>query len=86
MGSTISSMRCLTNLDAEVLEYVARDGAPATRGRIKDLNFPRLTIAGGIIRGGDAFIATGETQIQTGDRVVIFTLNPAHDRLDRFFS
>ena len=86
MGSNISFMRCLTNLDAEVLEYVAAEGAPATRGRIKDLNFPRLTIAGGVIRGSEAFIATGDTQIQEGDRVVLFTLNPAHDRLDRFFS
>jgi len=86
MGGDVSSMRYLTGSDAEVFEFVAKAGSPATRGRIKDLHIPPLTIAGGIIRGDSAFIATGETIIQPGDRVIVFTTSFAAGKVARFFN
>lgn len=85
MGSNISSMHCMTGSEAEVLEFVAKDGSKATRGRLKDLNFPKKALVGGIIRGDQAFIATGKTEILPGDRVVVFALNQAVNKLSQFF-
>lgn len=81
----LGNMRCLTETDAEVVEFVARSGSPATRGRLKDLNFPRNAIVGGVVKKGVASIATGETAIEPEDRVVVFALNQALTKLTRFF-
>lgn len=85
MGGDISTIHCLTGSDAEVLEFIVRENAPVTRGRVKDLNMPRHTIIGGVIRGDRAFIAVGDTRIERGDRVVVFTAGTSNERLTKFF-
>lgn len=85
MGGDIASMRSLTGTEAQVLEFTAKENSPVTRGRLKDLHFPRNTIAGGVIRGDRAFIAMGDTRVERGDRVVVFTLNPSMERVAKFF-
>jgi putative potassium uptake protein len=72
--------------DAEVLELVAQPRAAVTRGRLKDLNFPRGAIVGGIVHDGKSLIATGETVVEAGDRAVVFAQSSALERVTRYFS
>ena len=51
-----------------------------------DLNFPRDAVVGGIIRGSETFIATGDTRIKPYDRAVIFALPTALSRIEKLFS
>ncbi|MDA3928652.1 MAG: Trk system potassium transporter TrkA, partial [Prolixibacteraceae bacterium] len=60
-------------------------GAKATTKLVKDLNFPDGAKIGGIVRGDKGFIATGETQIKEGDKVVVFALPQAIKKIDKFF-
>lgn len=85
MGKHIASIQYLTGTDAEVAEFIVREGARATRGRLKDIHFPPHAIIGGIIRNEQAFIAIGDTLIEPGDRVIVFALSSAMERLSRFF-
>ena len=41
---------------------------------------------GGIIRGSETFIATGDTRIKPYDRAVIFALPTALSRIEKLFS
>jgi len=86
MSAEVSTMKCLTGSDAEVLEFRARANSKITRNRLKDLNFPKEAIVGGIIRGNNSFIAKGDTRIQADDRVVVFAMPAAVKKVETFFN
>jgi trk system potassium uptake protein TrkA len=50
------------------------------------LDFPKDAIVGGGTRDGVAFIATGDTIIKPNDKVVVFTLPSAYERLSKLFT
>jgi trk system potassium uptake protein TrkA len=60
-------------------------GSAITTGPIKDIDFPRNAIIGGVIRGSEAFIAVGDTVIEPYDRVAIFALPETIKEIDKFF-
>lgn len=86
MSAEVSTMKCLTGSDAEVLEFKAKPKSKITRNRLKDLNFPKDAIVGGIIRGNNSFIAKGDTRIQADDRVVVFAMPAAVKKVETFFN
>ena len=71
--------------NAEVVEYTATAGMPITKKPLKDISFPAGAIIGGIIRGDEAFVAVGDTQIQEGDRVAVFAVPESLKALDKLF-
>ncbi|MFO7527052.1 MAG: Trk system potassium transporter TrkA [Ignavibacteriaceae bacterium] len=75
----------LEGIDAEVIEFIAQSGSDVTKKPIKDLGFPKDALIGGVVRGNDAFIATGNTDINTNDRVVVFCLPDAVKKVEKFF-
>ncbi|MBN1990660.1 MAG: Trk system potassium transporter TrkA [Bacteroidales bacterium] len=86
MSTDVSAIKCLTGSDAEVIEFIVKPGSPATKGRIKDINFPKDAIIGGVVRGDKSFIAKGDTVISAYDRVVVFALPSAINKVGRFFN
>lgn len=85
LNAEISKVKCLTASNAEVFEFIAKPGARVTQKPIKDLGFPSETKVGGVIRGNMGYIAHGYTQIQEGDKVVVFTLPSGIPKLEKFF-
>lgn len=85
MNTDVQAIKCLNGCDAEVLEFIAKPDSPATRGKIKHINFPQAAIIGGIVRGDKAFIAVGNTEIKAYDRVVVFALPTSISKVGRFF-
>ena len=85
LNAEISKVKCLAASDAEVFEFIAKPGAKITRRPIKNLNFPEEAKIGGVIRGNNAFIAHGDTEIVEGDKVVVFTLSSGIKKLEKFF-
>jgi trk system potassium uptake protein TrkA len=85
LKAAIANVTCLTVSDAEVFEFIAKPGSRVTRKTVRDLGFPAEAIIGGVIRENQGFIAKGDTQIQEGDRVVVFTLPSGIRKLDKFF-
>jgi len=86
MSSEIESMKCLTGSDAEVLEFVAKGGSKITKGKLRNIEFPKDALVGGYIRDQKGFIAKGDTHIKADDRVVVFALPSAMKKLDGFFN
>lgn len=85
MSAEVASIKCLHGIDAEVLEFVVKPGATVTQSAIKDIRMPRGAIIGGINRDGESFIALGKFQIQEGDKVVVFALPEAINKVQRLF-
>lgn len=85
LGSNVSSLKCLSGIDADIVEFVVRDGSAVTNKPINKLNIPDGAIIGGIIRGEDSFIATGSFQIQAEDRVVVLVLPKTIQEVEKLF-
>ena len=86
MSEQVSSVQCLLDSDAEILEFTVPKGAKITKKELKDTKFPKKAIIGGVIRSNEVFIAKGDTHIQFGDKVVLFALPEAIDKVSKFFS
>lgn len=86
MKTDVQAIKYLTGSEAEVLEFIVKPDSPATKGKIRDLDFPRDAMIGGIVRGDDAYIAVGNFEIKPFDRVVVFALPPAISKIGKFFN
>ena len=86
MSTDVQAIKCLTGSDAEVLEFIVKPNSPATKAKIKDLDFPRNAMIGGIVRGDKIFIAEGGMEINAYDRVVVFALPDAIARIGKYFN
>ncbi|MBP3482862.1 MAG: Trk system potassium transporter TrkA [Alistipes sp.] len=86
MSTDVQAIKCLTGSDAEVLEFIVKPNSPATKNRIKDMGLPSDVIIGGIVRGDKVFIAVGNTEINAYDRVVVFAMPSAIDKIGAYFN
>jgi trk system potassium uptake protein TrkA len=86
MTAEVPSFLCLTGSDAEVLEFLVKADSKITKGPLRDLGFPKDAVIGGVIRERSSFIATGDTEIHPQDRVVVFALPTALQKVDKFFN
>ena len=78
-------VRYISGTSAEILEYTVSSSSKITKGALKDLDFPKDAIIGGVIRGNDSFIAVGDTVLEAYDRVVVFAKSGAVKDVDVFF-
>lgn len=86
LDSDSTNAKCLALADAEVAELIAKKGSKITSAKIKDLSLSRdLTIAG-MLRDGKGYLVQGDTQIQEGDRVVVFCLSGAIHKVEKLFN
>ena len=75
----------LPSADAEVLEFIVKDGSNITKSSVKSLNFPETAIIGGIIRNNESYIATGDFIIQPDDEVIVFALPGSIQKVEKYF-
>ena len=85
MDAEVTSIKCLSGINAEVMELVAYPHSAVTRKPIRNLPMPKGAIIGGIIRGDDSFIAVGDFQIEENDKVVVFSLPEAIHKVGKLF-
>ena len=85
LSSKVRFIKYMSGTKAEVLEYIVAPESVITKNMLKDTNFPKNAIIGGVIRGNESFIAVGDTQIQAYDRVAVFALPEAVKEVDKFF-
>lgn len=86
MGAEVTSIKCLSGIDAEVMELVAKPKSLVTKKPIKDLKFPKGAIIGGVVRNDESFIAKGDFQIEENDKVVVFSMPQSIQKVDKLFN
>lgn len=85
LSNKVRFVKYMSGTNAEVLEFIVAPDTKITKVPLKEMNFPRNAIIGGIIRGNESYIAVGDTQIQAYDRVAVFALPEAVKEVDKFF-
>ena len=85
LGAKVSTMKCLSGIDADIVEFEVRQGAGVTRKMIGKLPMPSDAIICGIVRDGESYIATDDFEIQAEDQVVVLALPNAIPAVERLF-
>ncbi len=85
MSAEVTSIKCLSGIDADVLELIARKKSAVTKKSIGKLDFPSGATIGGVVRGDKSMIATADIQILEGDKVVVFALPKAMRKIEKLF-
>ncbi len=83
-GEVVALTR-LSNLNAEILEFVVKPSSEVNGKIIKELEFPKSATIGGIIREGNGIIALGDFKIVQGDRVVVCCLPESIPKIEKLF-
>ena len=81
----IVAMTKLNNMNAEILEFIVATSSLVCNKRIKDIDFPRSAIIGGIIRDNKGLIALGDFKIEAGDRIVVCCLPQSIKKVEKLF-
>ncbi|WP_341216714.1 Trk system potassium transporter TrkA [uncultured Wocania sp.] len=81
----VVAMTKLNNMNAELLEFEVKATSVICNKVIKDIDFPRSAIIGGVIRNGVGLIALGDFKIQEGDRVVVCSLLKSIKGVEKLF-
>lgn len=81
-----STSKCLALTDAEVAELEVRPGAKITRSAVKDLHLDRDMTLAALIRGNEGMLVSGATQIQPGDKVLVFCLAGSLHKIEKLFN
>ena len=85
LDADVDNAKCLALADAEVAEVIVEQGDRATKADVKDLKLSRDMTIAGLVRDGKGQLVGGSTRIQAGDHVVVFCLQGAIHKLDKFF-
>ncbi|MEP2936860.1 MAG: Trk system potassium transporter TrkA [Gilvibacter sp.] len=75
----------LNNMNAELLEFIVTKSSKVCDMKIREIEFPRSAIIGGVIRNGEGVIALGDFNILDGDRVVVCCLPQAIRKVEKLF-
>ena len=67
------------------MEFIVKPNSQVSNKKIKDLDFPRSAIIGGIIRDGEGLIALGDFLIKPGDRIVVCCLPRSINKVEKLF-
>jgi len=84
-GGRVVSVSLLLDGQAEVTEIIASKHLQVLNKPIKHLNLPKGIIVGAIVHNGKVTIPNGDSKIQVGDRIVVFSLLSEVPALETFF-
>ena len=87
LDTDAQNVKCLTIANADVAEIVVGEGSIVAEKPVRELRLPQGITLGGYVRGdsqGD--LINGNTQLQPGDRVVVFCMSGLIKMMDRYFS
>ena len=85
LGAKVSTLKSLSGIDADIVEFEVRAGSAVTRKAIGQLAMPLDAVICGITRDGESYIATDDFQIEADDQVVVLSLPNAIPAVERLF-
>lgn len=85
-SESLASIAVIAEGRAEVLELEARFADDKRKAhRVRNLGLPRGSVIGALVRGDEVIVPSGETVVEEGDQVILFTLPENLDKVEDFF-
>lgn len=82
----VMNVTFLMSANADVAEFIPKEGSKVTRKPVKDIGLPSGITIGGLVRNNVGMLVSGNTQIMAGDSVVVFCHNVNMKKLEKYFT
>ncbi len=86
LDADVSDVKSLVSADAEVVEFVVKEGSKISKKALRDIKLPSDVNIGGFVRDGVGHLAYGNTQFLPDDHVIVFCLSSAIRKVESYFN
>lgn len=86
LDADVMNVTFIMAANADVAEFIPKEGAKITQRAVKDLGLPMGITIGGIVRDGQGMLVNGNTMIEAGDSVVVFCYNVNMKKIEKYFN
>lgn len=81
----IHSITSIHGVDAEILEFEVQENSKITEHQLRNLQFPKSAIIGGVIRDGQGLTTPGDFRFKAHDRVVVLSKKECIKIVESYF-
>lgn len=81
----VLNLTSIHGVDAEILEFEVQPDSKILQNELRNLNFPKTAIIGGVIRKGSGHAVRGSFHFQPKDRVVVLSKSECIHKVESFF-
>lgn len=81
----VVSITGIHGVEAEILEYEVNPNCRIAHQQLRDLDFPKDAVIGGVVRKGKGYVAMGNYKFEPNDRVVILSKRESLSDVEKFF-
>ncbi|MCH3981152.1 MAG: Trk system potassium transporter TrkA [Prevotella sp.] len=85
LDADVMNVRFLMTANADVAEFIPKEGSKVTQKCVKDMGLPKGMTIGGLVRDDEGYLVSGNTQIQAGDSVVVFCHDLDLKKIEKMF-
>ncbi len=85
LDADVTNIRFLMSANADVAEFTAQQGSLVTKKKVYELKLPQGATIGGLVRNGEGQLVNGNTQIEPGDIVAVFSHGISMSKIEKFF-
>ena len=85
LDADVTNIRFLMSANADVAEFTAQQGSLVTKKKVYELKLPQGATIGGLVRNGEGQLVNGNTQIEPGDIVAVFSHGISMSKIKKFF-
>jgi len=82
----VTSLASLPGIEAEVLQIEITERSRAAGRKIKALKLDHDGMVGVISRNGQVIVPVGDTELKSGDSIIVFTTPPSVARVEKIFA
>jgi trk system potassium uptake protein TrkA len=82
-GGNVLSLTTIADGKAEIMEALVREGSVLIGKKLFEVELPKKSLVGAIIRGEDVVIPSGSDEIQQGDKLIVFTLKDSIKQVEK---
>lgn len=86
LDADVMNVTFLMSANADVAEFIPKEGSKITQKAVKDLGLPQGMTIGGLVRNDQGMLVSGNTMIQAGDSVVVFCHGQNIKKIERLFT
>ncbi len=86
LDANVMNIKFLMTANADVAEFIPKEGSKVTQKPVKDLGLPKGATIGGLVRNNEGILVSGNTQIQAGDSVMVFCHNVNMKKIEKYFN
>lgn len=81
----VLNLTSIHGVDAEILEFEVKNNSKILSNQLRDLDWPKTAVIGGVIRKGSGYTVRGDFQFEPKDRVVVLSQTDCIHSIEGYF-